>query len=102
MRILTRTQYDAICDIVMSQKKLIEQKEAEVKRLKAQVERLSKIVEDEISKDGPEAMEDRASYEYMMRKQNLSSIYGSTAGKTIDFPNSHVHSENNSLNDKLF
>ena len=102
MKIMTNKRYDIICDIVMNQKRLIEQKEIEVKRLKAQVERLSKIVEDEISKDGLEAMEDRACYEYMMRKQNLSSIYGSTSGKTIDFPNSHVHSENNSLNDKLF
>lgn len=102
MKIITNKRYDIICDIVMNQKRLIEQKEAEVKRLKAQVERLSKIVEDELTKDGPEAMEDRACYEYMMRKQNLSSIYGSTAEKIIDFPNSHVHSENNSLNDKLF
>ena len=102
MKIMTKTSYDAICDIVMSQKRLIEKKEAEIKMLKAQVERLSKIVEDELTKDGPEAMEDRACYEYMMRKQNLSSIYGSTAGKIIDFPNSHVHSEKKSPDDKLF
>ena len=102
MKIMSNKRYAMISDIMRQQNMLIDLKEKEIKRLKAQVDRLSKIVEDELTKDGPEAMEDRACYEYMMRKQNLSSIYGSTAGKAIDFPNSHVHSENNSLNDKLF
>ena len=51
MRILTRTQYDAICDIVLGQKKIIEQKEAEIKRLKAQVERLSYLLDAELAAD---------------------------------------------------
>ena len=45
MRILTRTQYDAIVDIVSGQKKIIAEKEAEIKRLKAQVERLAYLLE---------------------------------------------------------
>ena len=51
MRILTRTQYDAICDIVMSQKRLIEQKEVEIRRLKAQVERLGYLLDEQLSAD---------------------------------------------------
>ena len=51
MRILTRTQYDAICDIVTGQKKIIEEKESEIKRLKAQVERLSYLLDAELAAD---------------------------------------------------
>lgn len=76
MKILTRTQYDAIVDIVTGQKRLIEQKEAEIKRLKAQVERLGYLLDEQLAAD--KVLND------------------------LDFPNSHVHSENNSLNDKLF
>lgn len=91
MRILTRTQYEVICEIIIDQKKIIEKKEAEIERLKQQVQNLQWAAELEQRKDL-----------YAMQKQNLSSIYGSTKGQNIDFPNSHVHSENNSLNDKLF
>lgn len=73
---MANKRYDIICDIVMSQKKLIEQKEAEVKRLKAQVERLGYLLDEQLSAD--KVLND------------------------LDFPNSNVHSENNSLNDKLF
>lgn len=51
MKILTRTQYDAICDIVMSQKRIISKKEAEIKRLKAQLERLSYLLDNELKAD---------------------------------------------------
>lgn len=91
MRILTRTQYEVICEIIIDQKKIIEKKEAEIERLKQQVQNLQWAAELEQRKDL-----------YDMQKQNLSSIYGSTTGQNIDYPNSHVHSENNSLNDKLF
>ena len=72
MKIMTNKRYDIICDIIMNQKRLIEKKESEIKRLKAQVERLSYLMDIELKSD------------------------------SIDFPNSHVHSENNSLNDRLF
>lgn len=51
MKIMSNKRYDIICDIVMSQKKLIEQKEAEVKRLKAQVERLGYLLDEQLSAD---------------------------------------------------
>lgn len=37
MRIMTKTQYDAVCDIVMEQKKRLEEKEAEIKKLNNQI-----------------------------------------------------------------
>lgn len=91
MKIMTNKRYDIICDIVMNQKRLIEKKEAEIKRLKQQVQNLQWAAE----------LEQRID-EYDMRKQNLSSIYGSTAGQNIDFPNSNVHSEIKSPDDRLF
>ena len=72
MKIMTNKRYDIICDIVMNQKRLIEKKEAEIKRLKAQVERLSYLMDRELESD------------------------------SIDFPNSNVHSEIKSPDDKLF
>lgn len=68
MRIMTRIQYDAICDIVTGQKKIIEEKEAEIKSLKAQVKRLSYLLDAELAGD-----------------------------QKIDFPNSEVvyHEEDN-------
>ena len=51
MKIMTNKRYDIICDIVMSQKRLIEKKEAEVKRLKAQVERLGYLLDEQLSAD---------------------------------------------------
>lgn len=37
MRIMTKTQYDAVCDIVMEQKRRLEEKEAEIERLNNQI-----------------------------------------------------------------
>ena len=45
MRIMTKQQYDAIVDIVTGQKKIIADKEAEIKKLQAQVDRLSYLLE---------------------------------------------------------
>ena len=44
MRILTRTQYDAICDIVMEQKKRIEELESDLEKRKAQVKDLEESI----------------------------------------------------------
>ena len=63
MRILTRTQYDAICDIVIGQKKIIEKKEAEIKKLKAQVERLSYLMDRELKADSIDFPNSEKSYE---------------------------------------
>ena len=88
MRILTRTQYDAICDIVMGQKKIIEKKEAEIKRLKAQVERLSYLLDAEMKADDDyNTQEDMASLQHEVSK--------------IDFPNSSS-SASKDVYDKLF
>lgn len=37
MRIMTKTQYDAVCDIVMEQKRRLEEKEAEIAKLNNQI-----------------------------------------------------------------
>lgn len=37
MRIMTKTQYDAVCDIVMEQKRRLEEKEAEIEKLNNQI-----------------------------------------------------------------
>ena len=68
MKIMSNKRYDIICDIVIDQKKLIVKKEAEIKRLKAQVERLSYLLDAELAAD-----------------------------QKIDFPNSEVvyHEEDN-------
>ena len=79
MRIMTNLQYDAICDIVTGQKKIIEEKEAEIKRLKAQVERLSYLLDAELAAD------------------SVSMTLKQFRGQDIDFPNS-----SKSYEDKLF
>lgn len=44
MRIMTKTQYDAVCDIVMEQKRRIEEKEAEIIRLNNQIAFLESLL----------------------------------------------------------
>ena len=44
MRIMTKTQYDAVCDIVMEQKKRLEEKEAEIERLNNQIAFLESLI----------------------------------------------------------
>ena len=51
MKIMSNKRYDIICDIVMNQKRLIAKKEAEIKRLKAQVERLGYLLDEQLSAD---------------------------------------------------
>lgn len=51
IRILTQTQYDAICDLYMDQQKKIKEQEKEIKRLKARAERLSYLLDKELAAD---------------------------------------------------
>ena len=44
MRIMTKTQYDAVCDIVMEQKRRLEEKEAEIERLNKQIAFLESLI----------------------------------------------------------
>lgn len=44
MRIMSKTQYDAVCDIVMEQKRRIEEKEAEIVRLNNQIAFLESLL----------------------------------------------------------
>lgn len=88
MKIMTNKRYDIICDIVMGQKKLIEKKEAEIKRLKARVERLSYLLDAELKADDDyNTQEDMASLQHEVSK--------------IDFPNSSS-SASKDVYDKLF
>ena len=51
IRILTQTQYDAICDLYMDQQKKIQEQEKEIKRLKAQNDRLNHLIGAELAAD---------------------------------------------------
>lgn len=62
MRLLTRTQYDAICDIIKEQKKRIEEMEDQLDDMRSQRDRLQQIVE----------------------------LYSIGSATNIDFPNSHT------------
>ena len=44
MQIMTKTQYDAVCDIVMEQKRRLEEKEDQIKRLEHQIAFLENLV----------------------------------------------------------
>lgn len=44
MRIMTQQSYDAICDIVMEQKKRLEEKEKEIERLNKQISFLENLI----------------------------------------------------------
>lgn len=77
MRILTRTQYDAIIEVARDAQKTIDSLRSEISVYKAIVKKLQK--ENNCLKDA-------------LRSKTVF----------VDFPNSHVHSENNSLNDKIF
>lgn len=60
MKILTRTQYKEMCKLIVTQREAI-------RLLEEQCDLLKKI----------------------LKKTNLSSLYGKTALHDIDFPNSH-------------
>lgn len=51
MRIMTKTQYDAVCDIVMEQKRRLEEKEAEIRRLNKQIYFLESLLKNRIDVD---------------------------------------------------
>ena len=44
MRLMTKTQYEAVCDIVMEQKRRLEEKEAEIERLNNQIAFLESLI----------------------------------------------------------
>ena len=48
MRIMTKTQYDAVCDIVMEQKRRLEEKEAEIVRLNNQIAFLESLIKNRV------------------------------------------------------
>lgn len=48
MRIMTKTQYDAVCDIVMEQKRRLEEKEAEIERLHNQIAFLESLLKHKV------------------------------------------------------
>ena len=48
MRIMTKTQYDAVCDIVMEQKRRLEEKEAEIERLNNQIAFLESLIKNRV------------------------------------------------------
>lgn len=48
MRIMTKTQYDAVCDIVMEQKRRLEEKEAEIERLNKQIDFLESLLKHKV------------------------------------------------------
>ena len=80
MRILTRTQYDAICDIVMEQKKRIEELEAELQKRKEQVKNL----EEGIRKKN-EAL-DYCNDKLFERTRQLMTIQRTACTTHLDFP----------------
>ena len=48
MRIMTKKQYDAVCDIVMEQKRRLEEKEAEIIRLNKQIDFLEQLIKNRV------------------------------------------------------
>ena len=48
MRIMTKTQYDAVCDIVIEQKRRLEEKEAEIRRLNNQIAFLESLIKNRV------------------------------------------------------
>ncbi len=48
MRIMTKSQYDAVCDIVMEQKRRLEEKEAEITRLNKQIAFLESLLKHKV------------------------------------------------------
>ena len=98
MRILTRTQYDAICDIVTEQKKIIteletEQKkritelETELEKCKQQVKDLKKSIDNK-----NQAIEYVNDQLFKRTKQCLElQKAATTTSVTVDYPNSAAY-----------
>ena len=45
---MTKTQYDAVCDIVIEQKRRLEEKEAEIERLNNQISFLESLIKNRV------------------------------------------------------
>ena len=88
MRILTRTQYDAICDIVMEQKKRIEELEADLEKRKAQVKKL----EDSIEYVNDKLFERTKEVSRLRQKLNENGLTWTVTG--VDFPATTKQPEN--------
>ena len=80
MRILTRTQYDAICDIVTEKDKKIAELEAKLKKKEEALDYCN------------EKLFERTRQVIELKKVQLSSVYGQM--KTIDFPATTKQPEN--------
>ncbi len=63
MKIMTNKRYAMISDIMRQQNMLIDLKEKEIKRLKAQVERLSYLMDRELEADSIDFPNSSKSYE---------------------------------------
>ena len=87
MRILTRTQYDAICDIVMEQKKRIEELEADLEKRKAQVKDLEESIrkKNECLDYCNEKLFERTRQCIKLQKAAI------TTSTTLDYPNSAAY-----------
>lgn len=87
MRILTRTQYDAICDIVMEQKKRIEELEADLEKRKAQVKALEEGI-----RQKNEAL-DYVNDKLFERTRQMMEIQkaATTNSCKVDYPNSAAY-----------
>ena len=48
MRVMTKKQYEAVCDIVMEQKRRLEEKEAEIERLNNQIAFLESLIKNRV------------------------------------------------------
>lgn len=80
MRILTRTQYDAIVDIVTEQQKRIKELEADLEKRKAQVKDLEEIIK---KKDD---CLDYCNEKLFERTRQVIAIQKAACTNHIDFP----------------
>ncbi len=80
MRILTRTQYDAICDIVTEKDKKIAELEANIAKKNETIDYLN------------DKLFERTRQVSELKKAQLSSVYGHMI--TIDFPATTKQPEN--------
>lgn len=85
MRILTRTQYDAICDIVIEQKKRIAELEADLEKRKQQVKELEKSIDKK-----NQAIEYVNDQLFKRTKQCLELQKSTITYLTVDYPNQHI------------
>lgn len=87
MRIMTRTQYDAIVDIVTEQKKRIAELEADLEKRKKQVEDLEETIRKK--NDAFEYVNDKL-FERTRQCIELQKA-ATTPSVTVDYPNSAAY-----------